>query len=443
MSNEHNPIAVLISKIQDKWNTEASPNKDFRIARWIIKADQGRLFEGFLRLEGTAHGSIPEVVVTLLTPFKDIHQHGKSLALQWIKSFEEDQTAHQAIAWDYGTYVKSLAQDDADGDSILLQMLDDFQKKVPDPSHRLILALLPQTVADADEYGKWLHKLLKIGIPDKVALMIFDYAEGLYFDALQRKHSTLVKALTVELDLKGAMNQLAQAGDPNSPEVQFRQCMTQMGEAASANNIDALHKWGKKGLEITQRTGNKGFYSSAHIIYAGMLFQFKKFDQIELLLDQGLRLAQEGLKTGDNSCQALEIQYWGYKAACLQHKGKHEEAAALFVKQGEKALSFNLPAMALGAWWQAYQLYKKEDEQQYLHWLEKAYELGISISPEELGATCMAYVAYDYHEHCHDLRQFEKCTSIDTFMTELHGPDWKTAVETYKKDSKRKRFLIF
>lgn len=71
MSSEHNPIAALISQIQQKWNDEASPlTDDIKLFRWLIKPDEMRLFEGFLKLESSEHGSIPEVLVAMLTPFQ-------------------------------------------------------------------------------------------------------------------------------------------------------------------------------------------------------------------------------------------------------------------------------------------------------------------------------------------------------------------------------------
>ena len=69
MNTEHNPIAVLVSKVQRKWNEEVHPSNDYKLVRWIIRSEQARLYEGFLKLESSSHGSIPEVFVVLLTPF--------------------------------------------------------------------------------------------------------------------------------------------------------------------------------------------------------------------------------------------------------------------------------------------------------------------------------------------------------------------------------------
>ena len=73
MSKEHNPIARLISQIQQKWINEIGTNEEIQLVRWLIKPDQKRLYRGFLKLESTPYGSLPCVSVALLTPFEDEH----------------------------------------------------------------------------------------------------------------------------------------------------------------------------------------------------------------------------------------------------------------------------------------------------------------------------------------------------------------------------------
>ena len=51
MTNEHNPIAVRISKLQQKWIDSLSDRKDFRLVRWVIYNDDLPLVNGFYKLE--------------------------------------------------------------------------------------------------------------------------------------------------------------------------------------------------------------------------------------------------------------------------------------------------------------------------------------------------------------------------------------------------------
>jgi hypothetical protein len=326
---------------------------------------------------------------------------------------------------------------------LLLEMLYAFQQMLPDKETKVVLALLPSTVSSVNEYSDWLNDLLKRGIPEHVRFSIFDYEEDRYFDGLFKRFQHSTKSLAVPIDLQGAIGKLAKMGDANSPEIQFRTCMQEMGDAVAADSFPRLEKWGTKALEIAQRSGKKGFFASAHIIYAGMMFSFKKYEEISYLLEGGLRLAQLGLTEGDETCKVLIMQFYAYKAACKQHEGKDAEAADLFVRQGELAIQFGFGVQALTPWWQAYNLYHKKDEKSYTALLEQTYTHGTTCSAEELASSCIGYIAFDYHDYLSNLNQKEKCEAIDAFMITLEGENWKEKVEKYKNDTKHKKRFLF
>lgn len=450
MSTEHNPIAVLVSKIQRKWNEEVHPFENFKLVRWIINAEQARLYEGFLKLESSPHGSIPEVFVVLLTDFESKESFSKKLITHWLGEYKSDkakaekENAHaDTFSWDFSPVEKQLEIKGTDYGALLLEMLHGFQQSLAGKQTKVVLALLPATVSSVNDYGDWLNDLLKQGIPEHIRLSIFDYEEERYFDDLFKRFQTSTKSLAVPMDVQAAIGKLAKMGDPNSEEVQFRTCMQEMGDAVAANNFSRLEKWGTKGLEIAQRSGKKGFYASAHIIYAGMMFSFKKYEEIGYLLEGGLRLAQLGQAEGDEVCKVLIIQFYAYKAACKQHEEKDMEAADLYVRQGELSIQFGFAVQALTPWWQAYSLYHKKDEKVYGALLEQTYTHATTCAVEELKNSCIGYIAFDYHDYLHNLKQTEKCKEVDVFMNAIEGENWKEKVEKYKNDTKHKKRFLF
>jgi hypothetical protein len=450
MNTEHNPIAVLVSKVQRKWNEEVHPSNEYKLVRWIIRSEQARLYEGFLKLESSSHGSIPEVFVVLLTPFEDKKTFSKKLIVQWLEQYKADKAkaekenpATVIFSWDFSEIEKQLELKGADPDALLMEMLHAFQQTLADKKTKLVLALLPGTVSSVNDYSDWLNDRLKQGIPEHVRISIFDYEDERHFDDLFKRFQHSTKSLAVPMDIQAAIGKLARMGDPNSPEVQFRTCMQEMGDAVAADSLPRLEKWGTKALEIGQRSGKKGFFASAHIIYAGMLFSFKTYEQIGYLLEGGLRLAQLGLEEGDETCKVLIMQFYAYQAACKQHEGKDAEAADLFVRQGELAIQFGFGVQALTPWWQAYNLYHKKNEKSYTALLEQTYTHGTTCSTEELANSCIGYIAFDYHDYLSNLKQTEKCKVIDAFMKNIEGENWKEKVEKYKNDTKHKKRFLF
>ena len=191
--------------------------------------------------------------------------------------------------------------------------------------------------------------------------MVFDHRPENYFEPIQLKHKEISKSLFVDLDIDAAMKKIALSGDPNDPEVQFRECVVEMGNSAAKNNRKRLHLWGEKSLEVSQKTGNKASFATAHAMYAGMLFQFKEFDTIDKLLHRGLTIAKQGKAAGDETVNAIILQLYGYMAASAHHQKEIEKATDLFCEQAALAASFGLGQQALSIYITAYTLIKKKN----------------------------------------------------------------------------------
>lgn len=449
MNNEHNPIALLVNQIQDEYLKKVSPNEEIALVRYIIKPDQSKLYEGFLKLESTPHGRLPEVPIVLLTPFEDIETHSKSLIKDWIESFKKDKKLAAEIEagnlqfdWDISVYEQKLESIYGSADALLLEMLRTFQAALPTPRLPIVLSLFPYSIAGPKEYQRWLDKVLSLKFPKKIRIMFFDFAEERHFDHIMKDYYPYSISLSVSLDLEGAISKLAKSGNPNDPEIKFRECMMEMSKGASKNNLQHVHDWGRKGLKVTQKTGIKSAYATAHVIYAGMLFNFKDYEAIENLLQKGLAIGKQGLAGGDETCKPIIIQTYGYQASCQQLQKKKEKAADLFCKQAEEAVEYQLDPIALSAWWLAYSAIKKKDKHRYNSLVEKAYNHGETIAPELLKATCMRFIAADFYAISEGNGDIDKRISINAFMIQVEGENWLNDAEGHRKKMEKKNIPI-
>lgn len=427
MLSEHNPIAELISKIQQKWITDASPYPELKIVRWMIKPEEARLFEGFLKLESTEHGKIPEVLVAMLTPFKSEKTFSSDLIKDWMEALKKDQKTFEKlnIQEKATEFERNILVKDEDFDEQLINMLSVFHTKMIGKSLRLVIALFPHTIYEMDGFKRWMVTLLKKGLPPEVTFMIFDHIGQNYFDAVFNKFPEFTKSLHINLDLDGAVSKIAKMGDPNSPEVKFRECILEMGQSLQKNDQQRLDVWGQKGLFVTQKSGLKSLYASAHIVYAGMLFNYKQFSKIDSLLQKGLVIAEQGLKQEGPSCKPLLIQFHGYIAASYQLQKKIPEAIAAYEKQGDLSLESQLPPMALTPYRQAYTLSKKNLPKQHDVLIQKAFSIGQSMSKEEQTNSCFSAIAYDYLKWHEDNYLWEKAKQVDVEMKKIFGDEWK------------------
>ena len=430
MLAEHNPIAELIHQIQQKWTEEASPFPHLKLVRWLIKPQEARLFEGFLKLESTEHGAIPEVLVCMLSPFKSEDTYAASLLSDWIKAFREDTKTQEGLkktanSWNPESFVAGPSVQDDTSDQQFLHMLSSFHRGMVDQSMRLVVALFPHSIHQMEGFKRWLIRLLKTDIPSAITFMIFDHIGENYFDGVFAKYPETTKSLHIDLDLDGAISKISKMGDANSPEVKFRECILEMGQALNKDNQKRLEEWGEKGLQITQKSGLKSLFATAHIVYAGMLFNFKQFEKIDALLTKGLSIAKQGLELESASCKPLLIQYYGYIASSKQLQKRGTEAVAAFEKQGDVAMEYGLAGMALTPYRQAYTLSKKHVPHRYDELLGKAYAAGSSMVVEEQTNSCFAAIAFDCMQWNRARQNWEEADKIDSELKEIFGADWK------------------
>jgi hypothetical protein len=446
MASEHNPIAELIHQIQRKWIDEVSPHPEIKMARWLVQPDQARLFEGFLKLESTEHGALPEVLVAMLTPFKNESGYSSDLIHDWVKAYKADVKTQEKLAsakkmntWKAEGFLPEFSSPGINQDDQFLKMLASFHESLVDKNIRLIVALFPYSIHDMEALRRWLLCILKKNIPDPITFMLFDHIGEYYFDSVFKKFPHTAKTLHINLDLDGAISKIARTGDPNSPEVQLRECILEMGKAVQRKDNAQLANWGERALQVTQRSGVKSLFASAHIIYAGMLFNFKLFDKIDSLLDSGLKIALQGLKTETATCKPLIIQFYGYKGASKQLQKKLKEAMIAYEKQGDSAIEYQLPGMALTPYWQAYNLIKKVEPLRYKEVLHKAYSIKNCLQKEELENSSFAVIAYDYVKWLQEHNQWEEAKQTDIEFKKTFGDDWKEQVKKPEVNSNKMR----
>jgi hypothetical protein len=430
MLSEHNPIAELVHQVQKKWTEEASPYPELKMVRWLIKPEWARLFEGFLKLESTEHGAIPEVLVAMLSPFQREETFSQMLIEDWAHAWQEDAKTQQKLQdknsnrqWSPKPFLIEAA--DADADVCFLKMLSSFHMEMVDKNMRLVVALCPRSIQNMDGYNKWLAKMLKLEVPKEITFMIFDHVGEFYFEKIFLKNPEITKTLHVNLDLDGAVKKIAKMGNPNSPEVKFRECILEMGEALQKNNPKRLQDWGEKALQVTQKSGLKALFASAHIVYAGMLFNFKQYAKIDSLLTNGLDIAKQGLKKNDPSCKQLLIQFYGYIAASKQMQKKLPDAMQAYEKQGDLAIEFQLPGMALTPYQQAYTLSLKGLPHLHEALLKKAFDAGNSLSLEEKQNSSFPAIAADYLQWQQGNQLWEEAKRTDDELIKTFGAAWK------------------
>jgi len=355
--NEHNPIAFAISLLQEKWRHSVK-NPDYKLVRWVIEKENIDIFKGFLKLESSPHGSLEETLIVMFTPFESPYGFARSLASDWLELFEQEMQQGTLPPWeDVAVLKEQLTALSADSNyegqdkELFRDLLRSF-KQYEGKKTKLVVGLMPYGVTDQKQYNQWLKSMLDL-LPDQVALMTVDYeGQEKQTRLFDKDHPERVSISAVGLyDAGGIYKQLATAGNPDDPQVIFRTCMFEMGQAAKNGNKQQVYRWGDKALLATQGSGDKLFWASAHIVYAGFLFGFKDTGKIEELLDNGIRICEPLVDDESKKIAAagLLAQFFGYKAAYLSIQKNYTESIRCFEQQAAILVAHGQAVLSLGA----------------------------------------------------------------------------------------------
>ncbi len=428
MTNEHNPIAIRINRLQDQWIEGRKIKPTARIIRWLVTPDDVPLVNGFYKLESSVHGKIEEGLVVLLTNFEDADIFSYHLAKDWLEMYEKDLKKYPQLDWKDFSKLKEqfLTLDQKDrttNEEFFVDLLKSF-KEYEGNSKTLFIGINPRKVWNHQEMNDWCMQFFT-QLPENIGLVLTDHKGKGYHDSLFANLGNQTQTLVLkDQDMRGAYQALATQGNPNDPQVAFRKCMMEMGNCAAKNDKKGVDKWGQKALEVTQKTGQKPFWMSAHLVYAGFLFGFKDSTKINQLLDKAIQIGKPKMNS-DQATAGLILQLYSYKAAYYSIDGKYQKAFDWFVKQAELSIEQKQDMLAVGAYKNALLVASQNNmKQQLLEILPTAFDTGYKLDDTNLKTTEFAFTAKHYLEA--PLRiDANKTAEIEARMIELFGKKWR------------------
>jgi hypothetical protein len=412
----------------------------------MLKPEESRMYEGFCRLEASAHGKLDELFVFFYTPFEDFRTYSRNILRDWIKEVKTNEKERDLLTgagidianWDYQKYeelIKSNAE--VNYNRLLIEFMHSYRQLLQGGNVSIVLSLLPKELKSTGGFSYWMDQFMREDKPSNIRLLVFDHIEANHWGNVFEKFKHGSVTLLHDLRMDEAIKQIATAGDRRNPEVEFRKCLFEMGDAVNKKNLQLLHQWGKKAIDIGTKSGNKSLLATACISYAGMLFSFKEHATIQHLLDRAIRICQREAASGDASIRSILLQCYAFKAAAYQHRKETRNAYEWFMKQGKEACEFGLFALSLSACYKAFLLaqYKNMAEEQITA-LHSALKNTSHLSLEEIRSTEYPYIAYEY-----TLLALRKAQGIDAETAVLaneqmriaFGDEWIEKVELLKQ----------
>lgn len=448
MHSQHNPIAQRIDEMRRVWTEKVK--KDSVLVRWLLEPDDSRMYEGFCRLESSPHGTLNEFFVFFYTPFDDINSFSKNIIRDWLTEVKANTDLKRQVQesgipiheWNYKRFEDAIIINNNRDfyNSMLIDLMDSFRQLSNQPDIPLVLSLLPTNISQGG-FAQWLNEMMQKKFPLNLRILVFDHLQGNYWGNLFEMYRPKTVTLTHDLRMEDAIRQIATGGDPNKPDVQFRKCMYEMGDASGKKQLHKLHEWGKKAVEVGTKSGQKDLLATAYITYAGMLFTFKEYQTIQFLLDTGIRVCKTAISSGNETVKPLLLQFYGYKAAAFQQQKDTKQAFEWFMKQGREAHEFGLFAQSISGYHKAYLLAQfKNLQNEQVDALATALNNTSHLQNDEIKTTEYPYIAYDYVMLTRQNiagTDYEKAGMINDRMQEIFGAGWLAIVEGLKQNFNR------
>lgn len=429
MNNAHNPIAVRVENIQKIWNKTRTDKPKARIFSMVCITDDFPLLDGFIRLECSVYGRSADSFVTFEIDFYDKKDFYITLTEQWILTFEEDLKKNPGWHWaDFTTFKEVLPEINKlsiqDLKDFYMKLLVSFKKFEAKTDNLLIVSFLIKKASDPDLLIESIKELTTL-LPDDIGFLFLDYQERkLYHKMID---SVKEKGIIIEIpnqEINNAYKEIATQGNPNDPQVRYRKCLFEIGEAAKGKKQEKVKKLGNELIDISKSVGETSFWASSYLIYASFLFQFK--DEKELiheLLDKGIKITTPFYKEKEDIAGIL-MQLLSYKGSHYSIAGDRDLAILYFLKHVAIAKETEQEIQVINGYNYALLLAAKKRDGQYTEILNDAFEYGYALTDTTLKIINFTFIANSYLENDPKINYADK-EAIANRMATIFGDNWR------------------
>lgn len=429
INNEHNPIAIRVGYIQNLWMEKRQECPDAKVYCLTCNQEDYPLVEGFIRLEGSAYGKSSDIILAFMTDYESPKAFYAFLITEWITSFETDMKKYPEWKWtDFEQLkqeAKELNYDDIDEmKSFYVRLVTSFKTFAGITDNILGITVVVYKIADVESLNKCIKELAEI-LPTQSSLILTDYnGREIYKPLLEKLKEKACLIKIPNQNMSGAYKEIATQGDPHDPQVRYRKCLFELGEAANAGKKQEVKNWGEELVDICREIGGTVMWASAYLIYGGFMLSFKNESAFtHKILDRGISIVQTA-KEETKECNQILIQLYDYKGIAFNLSRDTKQAVKCFLKGAEIAKKEELKSIAVNQYGYALLAALKKDRLFYEPILTEAFEYGYALDDNELKTVNLSFIASTYIDKIYSLDGKER-EEIARRMENLYGEDWQ------------------
>lgn len=427
-NNEHNPIAIRISNIQDLWIENREKFPDARIYCLVCEPSDYQLVEGFIRLEASEHGRTSDIIVGFKADYDGQTDFYKFLVKEWIRSFAADAEKNSDWNWkDFSSFqseamsIDSLSREELE--NLYIRLVTSFKEFIGN-DNLLGITLFISRIGDAVSLNETIQSIAQ-RLPAGIALILIDYKKREVYETLLSEMKDRICLIDIpNQNIAGAYKEIATQGNPQDPNVKYRKCLFELGEAASKGNKDEAKKIGHELIKLSREIGGTAFMASSYLIFGGFMIRFhQEAGFCHDLFDKGIALVLPKYHE-ERDCAQILLQLYNYKGTVDSYNKDIGSAIKQFMTAVKTAKELNMRTETVNEYNYALLMALKKDRLTYEPILSEAFEYGYSFSDEELRIINLSFIASTYLDKTYGLDSSQR-DEIEKRMSGLYGDDWQ------------------
>lgn len=343
-----NPIERRLDYLVSLWN-EFAKAPDPRLLRWRVDDDGARMVELLVEVQNEEGGNIPDLFIRFNDPFTDVRSYPAallhSLQEQYEASREEIASADLPADW--------CPPSPQAGESSLrtfVRTCCSFQQYYEGKMLVLALFLAPSQIAGAGEWRDFLKALVQIEIPPTVRFMVFDHCDRPLLDQLCAAEPKRIKTSAPDLDMGGALEEIADSAAGVGPGNDFRKLFVRLGNLTAAGNVAAANRTAVAALRITRRQKWFDLQAAVYMMLGAMHLGRQDHGMALKAYQFAGKAATEAEKTGNPAGTKLVVQTRFAEAAALVARESYGEAAPVYEQTAPLAKTGGDVVLEVEAW---------------------------------------------------------------------------------------------
>jgi hypothetical protein len=295
----------------------------------------------------------------------------------------------------------------------------------------LAVVLAPQQIANPVEWSRFLHYLVHCNLPPEVRFTVIERQAFKHLDALVEAEPKLVQSVSPELDMPGALEEIADGAQGAGPGNDFRKLFVKLSNLAGKGDEEAANKAAVSALKIAEQEKWYDLEVAVFMVLGGLHLGRSDLNKAMNAYQQAEARADVAVENDHPLGKKLIVQTRFAQAAVLVGQENYAPAASIYEQVAPLTKELEDKFLELEAWRMAAYCHEmREDPAEAWRCGKEAMVVGESMDPEQRANSTLGYMG---KRLVNMLAEFQEDKAYEYRVRErmitLIGEDWEQRLE--------------